>query len=312
MKTLILGGAGFIGSHLAEALLAQGHEVRIFDRPHIQIPAELEECHGIEWMQGDFLSMADIQAAVDGVELIFHLVSTTLPKNSNDDPGYDVGTNVIGSLHLLDAAVRVGIRKIVFISSGGTIYGIPSQIPIPETHPTDPLVSYGISKLAIEKYLKLYHELHGLDYAVLRVANPYGERQRTDMAQGAVAVFAKKALAGETIEIWGDGSVTRDYIYIADLIEAFVLAASYQGQERIFNIGGGHGLSLNQLLATLEELLARPVNRRFLPARNFDVHVNILDITRAREVLGWAPRTSFKVGLQRTLQWLSSHELAVR
>ena len=305
MKTLILGGAGFIGSHLAEALLAQGHEVRIFDRPHIQIPAELKECHGIEWMQGDFLSVADIQAAVDGVELIFHLVSTTLPKNSNDDPGYDVGTNVIGSLHLLDAAVRLGIRKIVFISSGGTIYGIPNQIPIPETHPTDPLVSYGISKLAIEKYLKLYHELHGLDYAVLRVANPYGERQRTDMAQGAVAVFAKKALAGETIEIWGDGSVTRDYIYIADLIEAFVLAASYQGQERIFNIGGGHGLSLNQLLATLEELLARPVNRRFLPARNFDVPVNILDITRAREVLGWAPRTPFKVGLQRTLQWLA-------
>ncbi len=305
MKTLILGGAGFIGSHLAEALLAQGHEVRIFDRPHIQIPAELKECHGIEWMQGDFLSVADIQAAVDGVELIFHLVSTTLPKNSNDDPGYDVGTNVIGSLHLLDAAVRLGIRKIVFISSGGTIYGIPNQIPIPETHPTDPLVSYGISKLAIEKYLKLYHELHGLDYAVLRVANPYGERQRTDMAQGAVAVFAKKALAGETIEIWGDGSVTRDYIYIADLIEAFVLAASYQGQERIFNIGGGHGLSLNQLLATLEELLARPVNRRFLPARKFDVPVNILDITRAREVLGWAPRTSFKVGLQRTLQWLA-------
>lgn len=305
MKTLILGGAGFIGSHLAEALLAQGHEVRIFDRPHIQIPAELKECHGIEWMQGDFLSVADIQAAVDGVELIFHLVSTTLPKNSNDDPGYDVGTNVIGSLHLLDAAVRLGIRKIVFISSGGTIYGIPGQIPIPETHPTDPLVSYGISKLAIEKYLKLYHELHGLDYAVLRVANPYGERQRTDMAQGAVAVFAKKALAGETIEIWGDGSVTRDYIYIADLIEAFVLAASYQGQERIFNIGGGHGLSLNQLLATLEELLARPVNRRFLPARKFDVPVNILDITRAREVLGWAPRTPFKVGLQRTLQWLA-------
>lgn len=312
MKTLILGGAGFIGSHLAEALLAQGHEVRIFDRPHIQIPAELKECHGIEWMQGDFLSVADIQAAVDGVELIFHLVSTTLPKNSNDDPGYDVGTNVIGSLHLLDAAVRLGIRKIVFISSGGTIYGIPSQIPIPETHPTDPLVSYGISKLAIEKYLKLYHELHGLDYAVLRVANPYGERQRTDVAQGAVAVFAKKALAGETIEIWGDGSVTRDYIYIADLIEAFVLAASYQGQERIFNIGGGHGLSLNQLLATLEELLARPVNRRFLPARKFDVPVNVLDITRAREVLGWAPRTPFKVGLQRTLQWLSAHELAVR
>ena len=177
-RVLITGGAGFIGSHLAEALLAQGHEVRIFDRPHIQIPAELKECHGIEWMQGDFLSVADIQAAVDGVELIFHLVSTTLPKNSNDDPGYDVGTNVIGSLHLLDAAVRLGIRKIVFISSGGTIYGIPGQIPIPETHPTDPLVSYGISKLAIEKYLKLYHELHGLDYAVLRVANPYGERQR--------------------------------------------------------------------------------------------------------------------------------------
>lgn len=301
---LILGGAGFIGSHLAEALLGNGHAVRVFDRPNLALPASLATACGLERVDGDFINEDDLMHAVPGCDVVFHLVWTTLPKSSNDNPIYDVDTNIIGTLHLLEVARRSGVRKIVFISSGGTVYGTPLQIPVPETHPTDPLVSYGISKLAIEKYLHLYKTLHGLDYIVLRVANPFGERQRVNAAQGAVAVFLARALAGEAIEIWGDGSVTRDYIYIRDVVEAFLKAMDYEGEPRVFNIGSGEGRSLNDILAAMEALLGRPVERRYLPARKFDVPVSVLDINRAREKLRWTPGISFAEGLRRTLGWM--------
>jgi len=304
-RHLILGGAGFIGSHLAEALLQKGHHVRLFDRPNVERPPSLAKYQSLEWMPGDFQSTADVYSAVSGIDVIFHLVSTTLPKNSNDDPVFDVQSNLCGSLRLLAAAVENGVRKVIFISSGGTVYGIPHQVPIPETHPTEPLVSYGITKLAIEKYLKLHHELYGLDYTVLRVANPYGERQRTDTAQGAVAVFARKALSGEIIEIWGDGSVTRDYIYVSDVVKAFLCALEYTGETRVFNIGSGVGVSLNDLLEAIESLTGRQLERRYMAARKFDVPVSVLDITRAQVSLGWGPQITLRAGLERTLRWMS-------
>ncbi len=308
MRCLILGGGGFIGSFLADRLLILGHAVRIFERPRVLPYRAFGREERVEWLAGDFQSAADVEAAVEGCKVVFHLVSTTLPKNSNDDPIYDVETNLVGTLRLLAAAVRCAVKKVVFISSGGTVYGIPSRIPVSEEHPTDPLVSYGIAKLAIEKYLHLYWYLHGLDYSVLRVANPYGERQRVDTAQGAVAVFLSRALAGQPIEIWGDGSVTRDYVYIEDVVDAFIMAMNHDGEPRVFNIGSGEGRSLNQLLTTMEDLLGRPVERRYLPLRKFDVPVNVLDISRARDVLGWHPRVSFREGLRRTLDWMRNSQ----
>lgn len=307
MNCLILGGAGFIGSHLAETLAAQGARVRVFDRPNVVIPPVLANEPRIEWVSGDFQSAADVQGVVRGTEVIFHLVSTTLPKSSNEDPEYDVTSNVVGTIRLLKCAVQSKVRKVVFISSGGTVYGRPQSVPIAETHPTDPLVSYGITKLAIEKYLALYHVLEGLAYTVLRVANPYGERQRTTAAQGAVAVFARHALADRPLQVWGDGSVVRDYVYIEDVVRAFLLAASYEGEERVFNIGSGAGLSLNEVLATMEDLLGRPVRRDYLPGRKFDVPRNVLDVSRARALLGWQPEISFREGLRRTLDWIRAN-----
>lgn len=304
MNCLILGGAGFIGSHLAEQLLAEGHAVRIFDRPNLARPPELAADPRIDWCEGDFLNEDDVAAAVEEMDAVFHLVSTTLPKSSNDNPVYDVETNAIGTLRLLELARRRGVRHLVFASSGGTVYGLPRALPIRETHPTEPIVSYGITKLTIEKYLHLYHVLHGLNYRVLRLANPFGERQRPTASQGAVAVFLHKALHGETIHIWGDGSVTRDYVYIRDAVQAFTRALAYRGGERIFNIGAGQGISLNRILAEIERLLGRPVARVYDPGRSFDVPVNVLDISRAREHLGWEPATAFRDGLRRTLQWL--------
>jgi len=304
MKCLILGGSGFIGSHLAEALLIQGHEVRIFDRPNLVRPENLCDDERIEWFEGDFLNLEDFAPAVMGTDIVFHLVSATLPKSSNENPLYDIETNLVGTLRLLELARTHAVKRIVFTSSGGTVYGIPKQLPIPETHSTDPLVSYGISKLAIEKYLHLYHELHGIDYCVLRIANPYGERQRVSAAQGAVAVFLNRALHHQPIHIWGDGSVTRDYVYIQDVVDALVSCIHYRGEQRVLNIGSGHGLSLNAILDAIEHLLGHPVARSYEPARNFDVPSNVLDISLAKAQLHWQPKTSFHDGLVKTRDWM--------
>jgi UDP-glucose 4-epimerase len=260
-----------------------------------------------ELFEGDLVSEADVTDALVGCEVCFHLVSTTLPKSSNADPVFDVESNVLGTVRLLTHAVKSGLRKIIYVSSGGTIYGAPIQLPIPESHPTNPVCSYGISKLAIEKYLGLFHQLHGLDFTVLRIANPYGERQRTYASQGAVAVFLGKVLRGEPVEIWGDGSVVRDYIHIADVVDALLAAFERTGNEHVFNIGAGHGHSLNELLDIIEKVTGRSANRRYLPGRAFDVPASVLSIALAQQSLGWSPKVDFELGLARFAEWLQNH-----
>jgi UDP-glucose 4-epimerase len=309
MKCVLFGGGGFIGSAIADRLLLDGHSVRIFERPRVEPFRKFKASEQVEWITGDFLSTHDVSSAIDGADAVLHLVSTTLPKNSNDDPIYDVQSNVVGTLQMLNAMVVKKIPKIVFISSGGTVYGIPKYLPIDEQHPTDPLVSYGITKLAIEKYLHLYVRIHGIKAIILRVANPYGERQRIETAQGAVGVFLHRALTGQPIEIWGDGSVTRDYIHISDVAEAFVRAVEYSGSKSVFNISSGSGTSLNELVAMLEEALGKPIERRYLPARPFDVPISVLSNTLARAELHWTPSTSMREGITRTAEWMKG-ELA--
>jgi UDP-glucose 4-epimerase len=297
---LVLGGAGFIGSHLAEALLQAGHRVRIFDRPHLDRLPAFAQRRELEVFTGDFLNPRTLSPALEGSEIVFHLVSTTLPKTSNDNPMYDVESNVMGTLRLLELCRQQGVRKVVFASSGGTVYGVPRSVPIDESHPTDPICSYGIHKLAIEKYLQLNHRIHGLDYCVVRPANLYGPRQRLDIAQGAVAVFLDRALRHEPIQVWGDGSVVRDYLYVGDAAEALVMAAAFDGEPRIFNIGSGAGTSLAQLIQEIETLLGRAVAVEYTAARSLDVPTNVLDASLARRHLGWVPRTTLAEGLRRT------------
>lgn len=304
MRCLIFGGGGFIGSAIADRLLRDGHSVRIFERPRVDPFRIFKASEQVEWITGDFLSTHDVGEAIAGMDVVLHLVSTTLPKSSNDDPIYDVQSNVVGTLQMLNAMVAQSVRKIVFISSGGTIYGIPKYQPIDEQHPTDPLVSYGITKLTIEKYLHLFNLIHGIKTITLRVANPYGERQRIETAQGAVGVFIHHALKNIPLEIWGDGSTMRDYIHISDVAEAFVKAIGYSGPQSVFNISSGYGTSLNELISTLEQVLGKSIERRYLPARPFDVPVNVLCNHLAREELKWVPSISMRDGLSRTAEWI--------
>lgn len=315
MNCLVLGGGGFIGSHLCKALLENGHKVTIFERPRLKINSEvaatLEKSganNALRWVEGDFTNEIDIKEAMKGIEVVFHLVSTTLPKNSNDNPCFDVESNVMATLKMLDAAVQNKVRKIIFISSGGTVYGVPKQIPIAETHAMEPICSYGITKLTIERYLSLYHYLYGIDYCVLRVSNPYGEWQRPSATQGVIAVFLDRILKNEVVEIWGDGAVIRDYIYIEDVVNAILKAMEYN-QSQIFNIGSGQGHSLNDLLQVIESITGRKVQCSYQAARKLDVPVNVLDISKARKAFSWEPKTTLDDGILKTYHWMKNHFL---
>ncbi|PYR34561.1 MAG: NAD-dependent epimerase [Acidobacteria bacterium] len=300
MKIAILGGGGFIGSAIADRLLRDRHAIRIFERPRVEPYRRFADHERVEWLTGDFMSAQDVNLSIEGVDVVIHLVSTTLPGSSNHDMVYDVKTNLVATLQLLDAMVARGVRKIVFISSGGTVYGKSRYLPIDESHPTDPLVSYGITKLAIEKYLLLSQHLHGNKVVILRVANPFGQRQRVETGQGAVAAFLGKAMRGEPVEIWGDGSVMRDYIYVRDVAEAFARAVEYEGEQSVFNISTGVGTSLNELADRVERVLGRQVLRHYRPGRSFDVMQNVLDNSRARQELRWEPLVGLDEGLALT------------
>ena len=304
MSCLILGGAGFIGSHIVDALLLRGHKVRVFDRPRIDTKNLSDSLAKIEFISGDFTNENDIAKALEGIDTVVHLVSTTIPGTSNDNPVYDVETNIAGTVRLLMLAKDAGVKKIVFASSGGTVYGDPLHLPIPETHPNNPICSYGITKLAIEKYLHLFHHLYGLDYSILRIANPYGERQNPNGGLGAVTVFLWKVLHGEPITIWGNGEVARDYFHISDLVAAFVKVIDETPPSRIYNIGGGRAYSLNEILRTIQAVTRKTALVNYTPARKLDVPVNYLDITRARNELAWAPTVTLEQGVAKTLSAL--------
>lgn len=304
MKIAIFGGGGFIGSAIADRLLLDGHRLRVFERPRVPPYREFTDREEVEWMTGDFTSTHDVGAAIDGVDVVLHLVSTTLPKSSNDDPVYDVQSNVVGTLQLLNIMVAQGVKKIVFISSGGTVYGNPCYLPIDEKHPTEPLVSYGITKLTIEKYLLMYQALHGIKANILRVSNPFGDRQRVETAQGAVAAFLSRTLRGLPIEIWGDGSVARDYLYVSDVAEAFALAMAYDGERSVFNISSGIATSLTDVIGLVERITGLQVEKIFKPRRPFDVPLSVLANSLANRELGWSPKIGLEEGIRRTAEYM--------
>jgi UDP-glucose 4-epimerase len=301
-RVLVTGGAGFIGAHLVDSLIGKGYRVRVLDRIPVDLHTSWQTSGQIEYLMGDFSDHSLIDVAMKDVDIVYHLVSTTIPASSNIDPIFDVQSNLIGSLSLLDLALKAGVKKVIFVSSGGTVYGKPKTLPIKENDATDPICSYGITKLAIEKYLHLYQELHGLEFMVLRLANPFGEGQRPG-AQGAIAAFMHKIVTEQAIEIWGDGSVVRDYIYIHDVIDVLVRGIEYSGKERVFNLGSGEGRSLNDIIKTLETVSGRPVERVYKTGRALDVPKSVLDISLIKRELNWQPSQDFAGDIGKTWNW---------
>lgn len=300
MRAVVLGATGFIGSHLVDVLLSEGYKVHALGRRLPGLLSAMSQSHPS--CCAEELDMANVDGLTRvcaGADLMVHLANSTLPHSSNEDPFADVRVNLLGGLHVLEAARRAAVGRFVLVSSGGTVYGVPEEVPIRESHPTHPTCSYGITKLTLEKYVALYRQLHGLDGLVLRVANPYGERQRLNASQGVVPVFLGRALRYEPLEIWGDGTTVRDFLHVSDVAAALLLSHHYRGHEWLFNIGSGEGLSLLGLVKLLEEELGRPLVVKHHPARGFDVPTNVLCIDRARECLGWSPQVPMTEGLRR-------------
>ncbi len=304
---LILGGAGFIGRAVAVQLARAGERVVLADRraPEGELPADAAARVSFRPFE---LADAPWDSLIAGAAVVHHYAWTSIPSSANDDPGRDLRDNVLPTIALLDAMRRLGpaAPRLVFASSGGTVYGRLRQTPVPEHHPLHPLTAYGAGKVAAEAYLTQYRLMHGLDCRIARVSNPFGAGQNVARGQGAVTTFLDRALRGLPIEIWGDGAVTRDYIHVSDAAAGLraVAAAPALDDAWVFNIGSGRGLDLNAILTGLEAALERPITVQRGPSRPYDVPISILDVSLARRVLGWAPRLSFAEGLAHTMREL--------
>lgn len=297
----ILGANGFIGSAVTRAFLAAGHHVIACDRSFGL--SRLDPHPGLEARAFDFLETESVRAAIRGADLVVHLVCTTKPEGSNENMAFDVETNLVPTLRLLEACRAEGVERVLFASSGGTVYGIPQRLPVREDDPARPIVSYGLTKLTIERYAGLFERETGLKFISLRIGNPYGPRH-TDSKQGVIPIFMRRARLGLPLRVIGDGSAVRDYIFIDDVARAFLKAAHYQGALRAFNIGSGQGRSVSEIIPAIEALCGRPIEVEHAPARPFDIPAVVLDIGLARKHLGWEPTVPFEKGLRLTWEAL--------
>jgi UDP-glucose 4-epimerase len=308
MRVLVLGGSGFLGSHIVDKFLREKHEVTVYDL----YPERFRRSpKGIKFVTGDFGNVGALDELIStGFDAVIHCVSTTTPKSSNESPEFDIQSNVIGTLNLLDiCARRRSIGKLVFLSSGGTVYGnIGNLDVVDETHAVRPMCSYGVSKLAIEHYLEVYRQLRDLNYVALRLSNPYGERQSPLRALGALTVFLHRALKHQTVEVWGDGSVTRDFIYVGDVANAVYLATA-NPVSGTFNVGTGVGLSLNDILAHIARVVGVEPSVNWLASRSFDVPRIVLDATKLRKATDWKSVTTLEDGIAITAKWLTTADI---
>ncbi|MCC6388002.1 MAG: NAD-dependent epimerase/dehydratase family protein [Dehalococcoidia bacterium] len=299
MRILVTGGAGFIGSHVVEAYLAEGHEVHVIDNLATGRRANVPE--------GAVLHEADIHSAESErlfasfrPEVVNHHAAQASVKLSSGDIVHDLEVNGGGTARIADLCVRYGVRKLIYSASGGTVYGNPDVLPIPETHPLRPVSNYGMSKLVGELYIALKGRTEGLEFTILRYSNAFGPRQDPHGEAGVVAIFTGRLLAGEPCTIDGDGEQLKDYIYVGDIARANVLALTRGGGETL-NIGVGEGTSVNTIYAALTAAAGITAEPRFGPPRAGDVRAFWLDTSRAREVLGWQPEVTFDDGIRRTL-----------
>ncbi len=307
MRALVTGAAGFIGSTLVDRLLADGHTVVGLDNFATGRATNLEHladnpAHA--FVEADIVD-ADLNAILGEhrPEVVFHLAAQIDVRHSVADPQFDASVNVIGTVRLAEAARRAGVRKVVHTSSGGSIYGTPARYPTPETVPTDPASPYAAGKVAGEIYLNTFRHLYGLDCSHIAPANVYGPRQDPHGEAGVVAIFAQALLAGKPTKVFGDGTKTRDYVFVDDVVDAFVKAAGNAGGGLRFNIGTGIETSDRQLHSAVAAAVGGPDDPEFHPDRLGDLKRSCLDIGLAAEVLGWRPQVRLDEGIRRTVDY---------
>ncbi|OOO15957.1 NAD-dependent epimerase/dehydratase family protein [Agrobacterium pusense] len=304
MKILVLGGGGFIGYHLVEDLMVAGHQVTVLGRsdlPTRPLPV------GVEYVSGDLADSKLIRELLADVNAVAHLVSGTVPSTGDKDPGRDVELNLLGTLSLLEDMAASHVTRILYLSSGGTVYGKPQEVPIPEGHILDPICSYGVVKVAIESYLKLYEIKSGLKPVVIRASNPYGLYQGNLGVQGIIGTYLNLALKHQPIEIWGDGSAIRDYIHVKDL-SSLCVTALLSDKVGVYNGGSGTGTSVLHIAEIVQEITGSPIPIVYKPHRSLDVPVSVLDIERAKMDFDWEPKIGLRQGIAGVWSWLKEHQ----
>lgn len=315
MRTLVTGGAGFIGSTLVDRLLAEGHEVDVVDDLSSGSLANLADARSTPDHRFTFHQLDIRDSALSDLierrapEVVFHLAAQIDVRVSVADPVHDAMVNVIGSLNVLEGARRAGCRKVVFASSGGTIYGEPpdDQLPYTEACEQKPVSPYGVAKKVVSDYLFAYRRLHDLEFTSLALANVFGPRQDPHGEAGVVAIFAGRLLAGETCRIFGDGSATRDYVFVDDVVDAFVRAAE-KGSGLVLNIGTGVETSTLDLYRTMARSAGVDSPPEFAPARDGEVARSALDASRAGIHLGWKPWTDLDKGTSAVLDYFRDRQ----
>lgn len=309
MNIVILGGAGFIGSNLALSLAKdKNNNITVIDKD-ICLFRRIDKMNiqNIHFKAFDIISEVNNIELFENVDVVYHLVSTTIPSTSNKQIIEEFQDNVLATLRILDSCVSSKVKQIVFLSSGGTVYGNNVTCPIKEEAETDPISSYGIQKLTIEKLLYLYNYLYGLDYRIIRLSNPYGPYQRPNGVQGVVTTFIYKVLKGEELVVYGDGSVVRDFIYIDDAISGIINISSTESKHKIYNLGSGKGVSVSELISIIEKTLNKKSNVVFHKGRNADIKKNYLDISRYENEYGMLNTVTLEAGILLTSEFLKTY-----
>lgn len=302
VRVLVTGASGFLGRALVPALLDLGETVIAIGRRACPFPPHAR----LIWRQLDLAeSSASLGELLGGVNTIYHLSWSTIPSDSNLAPCEDARINIIGAVRLLENVECGALPRVVFASSGGTVYGRLFQTPASEDHPLNPLSAYGVSKRAVESYLEFFARLGKICPISLRFGNVYGPGQDVTRPFGAVTHFTWRALSGAPVALFGDGSVIRDYVYIDDAVDALVRAGHVERASHTLNIGSGEGRTLNDVIAALQMHFHKPIKVEHRPARPFDAPVSVLDSAKARREIGWSPRIKFEEGVRRTLASLA-------
>lgn len=305
MKVLVTGGAGFIGSHIADRLVSEGHDVVVVDSLTAGSRANVNT--GCKFIQADVTA-----PTLPGIfereqpEIVFHHAAQIDVQKSVADSFSDARNNILGTLNLLNCCVRFRAKKIIYASSAA-VYGSPRYLPIDEKHPVCPVSNYGISKHTPEHYLKVYRDLHGLNYTVLRYANVFGPRQGTKGEGGVICIFANRLLADQPPVIYGDGSQTRDFVYVDDVVDANLCAIDC-GDGEVLNIGSGVQVSVNELFDRLKQAADLSMNAVYAEPRPGDIEHSVFDVSLAREVLGWRPQWSLEDGLRKTIEYYKNNK----
>ncbi|HVV25324.1 MAG TPA: NAD-dependent epimerase/dehydratase family protein [Pseudonocardiaceae bacterium] len=302
MRFLVTGGAGFIGSTLVDQLLAQGHDVHVVDDLSRGRTENLAAGATFHRLDVNSPELVDVCTEAQP-EVVCHLAAQIDVRKSVTDPIGDATQNVLGTINVAEAARKAGVRKIVFASSGGSIYGTPDDLPVSEATPVNPLSPYAVSKVSGELYLNAFRQLYQLECTHLALANVYGPRQDPHGEAGVVAIFAQRLLAGEPTRIFGDGANTRDYVYVGDVANAFVIASGPAGNGRRYNIGTGVQTTDRQLHTLVAAAAGAPDEPENAPARLGDLRASALDASRAAEEIGWTPQVDVAEGVRRTVDY---------